>query len=60
MVRIVKDLFHLLNNSDNPEQSTGEDIATSAFKEMDINLDGQVNEQRNRLILMSKQDFWNV
>ena len=42
MVRIVKDLFHLLNNGDYPQQTTGEDIATSAFKEMDINLDGQV------------------
>jgi hypothetical protein len=44
MVRIVKDLFHLLNSNDNPDQSSGEDLATTAFKEMDINLDGQVSE----------------
>jgi Ca2+-binding EF-hand superfamily protein len=45
MVRIVKDLFHLLNSNDNPDQSSGEDLATTAFKEMDIDLDGQVSYQ---------------
>jgi len=43
-IRIVKDLFHLLDSNDNPEKSTGEDLATSAFKEMDVNSDGQVRK----------------
>lgn len=42
MIRIVKDLFHILNHSDNPEQTSGEELAINAFKEMDIDLDGQV------------------
>jgi len=44
LIRIVKDLFHLLSNDDNPDKSSGEDLATSAFKEMDINSDGQVTQ----------------
>jgi len=40
--RIVNDLFHLLSKDDNPDKSSGEDLATTAFKEMDINSDGQV------------------
>lgn len=45
MIRIVKDLFHLLDSDDKTGQATGEDLATSAFKEMDINLDGQVSQE---------------
>lgn len=45
LVRIVKDLFHLFNNDDNPEKTSGEDLATTAFKEMDINSDGQVTQE---------------
>ena len=45
MVRIVKDLFHLLNNSDNPEQTSGEELAINAFREMDIDLDGLVTQE---------------
>jgi Ca2+-binding EF-hand superfamily protein len=46
MVRIVKDLFHLLNTGGNPDMATGEQLATTAFKEMDVNLDGQVCPRR--------------
>jgi hypothetical protein len=45
MIRIVKDLFYLLNNTDNPDQVSGEELAINAFREMDINLDGQVTQE---------------
>lgn len=40
--RIVKDLFHLLSSDDNPDMTTGKDLAKIAFKEMDVNSDGMV------------------
>ena len=55
----MKDLFHLLNNSDNPEQTTGEDLAVVAFKEMDIDLDGQVTQVELNLNSLSKKPWYS-
>merc|ERR1712142_1379719 len=42
--RIVKDLFHLINE-ENADEASQELLAQSAFNEMDENHDGQVSEE---------------
>jgi len=43
MVRIVKALFHLLNQDDNPGQESESTIAKMAFQEMDADQNGRVS-----------------
>lgn len=43
MLRIVKDLFHLLRDEENPDNSSDKALATQAFQEMDTNADGSVS-----------------
>lgn len=45
MLRIVKDLFHLLSDEENPDNSSEKALATKAFEEMDTNSDGSVSRE---------------
>merc|ERR1711988_504764 len=54
--RIVKDLFHLINE-ENADEASQELLAQSAFNEMDENHDGQVSEEEFIEACMSQKKF---
>merc|ERR1712079_142469 len=54
--RIVKDLFHLINEK-NADLASQEVLAESAFNEMDENHDGQVSEEEFIEACMSQKKF---
>jgi len=54
--RIVKDLFHLINEKD-ADQASQEILATTAFTEMDENNDGQVSEEEFIKACMRQKKF---
>merc|ERR1712079_117076 len=54
--RIVKDLFHLINE-ENADEASQELLAQSAFNEMDENHDGQVSEDEFIEACMSQKKF---
>lgn len=54
--RIVKDLFHLINEKD-ADQASQDVLATTAFTEMDENNDGQVSEEEFIKACMRQKKF---
>eukprot|EP00088_Acartia_fossae_P067640 TRINITY_DN8461_c0_g1_i2.p1 TRINITY_DN8461_c0_g1~~TRINITY_DN8461_c0_g1_i2.p1 ORF type:complete len:209 (-),score=37.22 TRINITY_DN8461_c0_g1_i2:522-1148(-) len=54
--RIVKDLFHLINEKD-ADQASQDVVATTAFTEMDENNDGQVSEEEFIKACMRQKKF---
>jgi len=54
--RIVKDLFHLINE-ENADEASQELLAQSAFNEMDENHDGQVSEEEFIEACMNQKKF---
>merc|ERR1712013_500927 len=54
--RIVKDLFHLINEQ-NADEASQEVLAQSAFNEMDENHDGQVSEEEFIEACMTQKKF---
>lgn len=54
--RIVKDLFHLINE-ENADEASQELLAQSAFNEMDENHDGQVSEDEFIEACMNQKKF---
>jgi len=54
--RIVKDLFHLINE-ENADEASQELLAQSAFNEMDENHDGQVSEEEFIEACMRQKKF---
>merc|ERR1719445_1782852 len=54
--RIVKDLFHLINE-ENADEASQALLAQSAFNEMDENHDGQVSEEEFIEACMSQKKF---
>ena len=45
LIRIVKDLFHLLGKEDNPTMATDKALAELAFKEMDTDGDATISKE---------------
>merc|ERR1712156_1274781 len=54
--KIVRDLFHLINE-ENADEASQELLAQSAFNEMDENHDGQVSEEEFIEACMSQKKF---
>merc|ERR1711953_1452016 len=57
--RIVKDLFHLINEK-NADLASQEVLAESAFQEMDENHDGQVSEEEFIEACMTQKKFSTI
>jgi len=54
--RIVKDLFHLINE-EKPDQASTEVLAATAFTEMDENKDGQITQEEFIEACMRQKKF---